>query len=137
MTRAREREREGEREGGRKKERKREGAREREVKGRGGEERPDFYAIYWTNPINPSSASTPTSTRLFSNILIYAAFTGLICRPLSFICAFRGEICPWSRGQPVNNAPPRIAFRRPLSSRLLVQRLCPPLKKLRVKEPRG
>lgn len=34
------------------------------------------------------------STRLFSNILIYAAFAGLIWRLLSFICAFRGEICP-------------------------------------------
>lgn len=34
------------------------------------------------------------SARLFSNILIYAAFAGLIWRASSFICAFRGEICP-------------------------------------------
>lgn len=32
--------------------------------------------------------------RLFSNILIYATFVGLIWQPLSFICAFKGEICP-------------------------------------------
>lgn len=59
---------------------------------------PTIRAIYWTNPINPSSATTLPSSRLFSNILIYAAFTRLICRPLSFICVFRGEICPSSSG---------------------------------------
>lgn len=59
---------------------------------------PTIRAIYRTNPINPSSASTLPSLPLFSNILIYAAFTRLICRPLSFICVFRGEICPSSSG---------------------------------------
>lgn len=59
---------------------------------------PTIRAIYRTNPINPSSASTLPSSPLFSNILIYAAFTRLICRPLSFICVFRGEICPSSSG---------------------------------------
>lgn len=43
--------------------------------------------------------------------MIYAAFTGLICRPLSFICAFRGEICPWSR--PVLSTMHRVEDRFP------------------------
>lgn len=74
--------------------------------------RPRFCvdSLYWTNPINPSTSVRPLSMRLFSNILIYAAFAGLIWRPLSFICAFRGEICP-SDAAPGVVAPPKVGER--------------------------
>lgn len=75
-----------------------EGVRRDEATGNALSFTPTIRAIYRTNPINPSTASTLPSSRLFSNILIYAAFTRLICRPLSFICVFRGEICPSSSG---------------------------------------